>query len=200
YDARDACESIGGHVMTNEEHMTILRNLERVSENWSGGEIGSGYLPRGNSSSSDAMNSTDELSGVTKRTLKLTNNEYIWDLSGNVWEWVDKTLDASEEPYGETLPSSTGEWIEYFTGVDGYKSLTNLNSLDYKDIFLINKTYNTTQSIGRLNTDAGDSGDRAFFVGGYWHDGSHAGVLSRLLNLGPSTRSSSIGFRCVVVP
>ncbi|MDD3975735.1 MAG: hypothetical protein PHN22_01035, partial [Candidatus ainarchaeum sp.] len=94
------------------------------------------------------------------------------------------------------------EWLEYSEGgITSYDILTNLNSLSYKDVFLINKNYDTSDGIGVFYSDRGDNmGDRAFLVGGYWSIGSYAGVLSRHLNTGPSSRYSYFGFRCVVVP
>ncbi|MDD3976334.1 MAG: hypothetical protein PHN22_04195, partial [Candidatus ainarchaeum sp.] len=85
--------------------------------------------------------------------------------------------------------------------ITSYDILTNLNSLSYKDVFLINKNYDTSDGIGAFYSDRGDNmGDRAFLVGGGWSDGSYAGVLSRDLFYGPSFRNYRIGFRCVVVP
>ncbi|MDD3976256.1 MAG: hypothetical protein PHN22_03795, partial [Candidatus ainarchaeum sp.] len=94
------------------------------------------------------------------------------------------------------------EWLEYSEGgITSYDILTNLNSLSYKDVFLINKNYDTSDGIGAFYSDRGDNiDDRAFLVGGPWYAGSYAGVLSRDLFFSPSSRHFTFGFRCVVVP
>ncbi len=42
-----ACASIGGHLITNNEWMTIVRNIEMVTSNWSSGIVGTGYIYSG---------------------------------------------------------------------------------------------------------------------------------------------------------
>ncbi|HQB50829.1 MAG TPA: prepilin-type N-terminal cleavage/methylation domain-containing protein, partial [bacterium] len=87
-NAKAKCEAIGAHLITENEWLSIVRNLELQASNWTGGSIGSGQIPRGNSDSSAAMDGSTELTGVNKRTHTLSNGEVIWDLAGNVWEWT----------------------------------------------------------------------------------------------------------------
>lgn len=211
--AKVACQAIGGHLITNEEWMTLARNIEIVSSNWSGGTIGSGYLPRGNSSSSSAKDGFDELSGTTKRTLILSNGEIVWDLAGNVYDWVDKNINVSvagnlshyDDGLGNKYPIGSFNWIEYSTGVSGYldKYLTNKGLFEHKDLYLLNSNYNTTHGIGRMYTQADYvhlTIPRAVARGGYWNGGASAGVLGMYLSYSPSSTSYYIGFRCAVVP
>lgn len=104
-----ACASIGAHLVTNNEWMTMARNVESVGSNWSSGTVGNGYLYSGHNDNSPAYAlaaSADDNQGYIntgntgdnqKRTLTLSNGQIIWDLAGNVWEHVNKanTLDGS---------------------------------------------------------------------------------------------------------
>ena len=103
------CSDIGGHLITNNEWMTIARNVEQVASNWSGGSVGTGYIYSGHndgtpasaliaSTDDDGYYGTGQTTGNQKRTLTLDNGETIWDVSGNAWEWTDDTLDCSVHP------------------------------------------------------------------------------------------------------
>ena len=55
--------------------------------------------------------------------------------------------------------------------------------------------WNTSQGIGRLYSNAGETALRGFLRGGYWTDGGHAGVLTLNLGGSPSSTHSGVGFR-----
>ena len=203
-----ACSSLGSnyHLITNNERMTIARNIEQVTSNWSGGAVGSGYIYSGHNDSvpnaalaGDTNNSngyylTGQTSGNQRRTLTLTNGEVIWDMSGNVWEWTTYTINAQDEPNDGTLPSATGEWIEY-------SAITDLGTMKYNDLFLLSSNdYNADNGIGRVYSDAGDTGARALFFGGKWDYGTYAGLMALNLTDVSGSTLSSLGLRCVVVP
>ncbi len=210
--AKAACESIGAHLITNEEWMTLARNIEKVPSNWSGSAVGTGYLSRGNSSSASAKDGFDELTGATKRTYILSNGQVVWDLSGNVYDWIDKNINVSvagnlphyDDGLGTKYPAGSFNWIEYSIGVSGYldKYLTNKGLLEHKDLYLLNNNYNTTQGIGRIYTqsDYTSSTVRAVARGGGWGSGANAGLLAMSLGYTPSSTHYSFGVRCAVVP
>jgi hypothetical protein len=211
-EAIAACEGIGGHLITNDEWMTIVRNIELVPDNWSSGIIGEGYLPRGNSSSSGAMDATDALSGITKRTLKLSNGEVIWDLAGNAWEWTSDTILRKDMPDGlnnsdDDINNSGWNYFDYSKTSGGslYLDSDNLGNtfLEYKDLFLLTSdSYNAVDNgVGRIYTysDREDisSSVYSFFRGGGWFYGSSAGVLTLTLLYTPGSRGTAFGLRCV---
>ncbi len=210
-EAIAACEAIGGHLITNNEWMTIVRNIEQVPSNWSGGEVGSGYLPRGNSSSSRAMDGFDELSGITKRTLTLTNGEVIWDLAGNVWQWTSDTIQIKDQPDGfnnsdDSNYTSGFNFFDYSKGGGGNQYIYSDNlgntTLKYKDLFLLtSNSYNANNGVGRLYTysNINDTSKTvyAFLRGGRWLNDSSAGVLSLNLTNIPTSRTDFFGLRCV---
>ncbi|MDD4050211.1 MAG: SUMF1/EgtB/PvdO family nonheme iron enzyme [Candidatus ainarchaeum sp.] len=211
-EAIAACAAVGGHLITNNEWMTIARNIEQVPSNWSSGVVGEGYLPRGNSSSSGAMDGFDALSGTTKRTLTLTNGEVIWDLAGNVWQWTSDTIQRKDMPDGFNNSDDsnfTAGW-DYFDyskggGEDQYISSDDLGNttLNYKDLFLLtSNSYNAADNgVGRIYTysNFGDTSTSvySFLRGGTWANGTSAGVLSLGLSFTPGRRYYDLGLRCV---
>jgi len=186
-NAKAKCESIGAHLITENEWLSIVRNLELQASNWTGGAVGSGQIPRGNSDSGAAMDGTSELSGVNKRTHTLSNGEVIWDLAGNVWEWTDATILGKNQPSSATTGFT---WREY-------TALTNYRDIAPENLLPMNN-YNATQGYGRIYSDgtATNNNNRAFLRGGSWSYGSHAGVLALILRYGPGLSISYLGFRC----
>ena len=110
-EATTKCTDIDSNydLIGNDEWQAIARNIESVTSNWSGGKVGStGGLNRGHTDSgpykkleaslfdSQACFKTGQTcSGTTwhvqRRTHVLSNGEIIWDLGGNVREWVKET-------------------------------------------------------------------------------------------------------------
>lgn len=112
--AIQACKSIWGHLITNNEWMTLARNIESNPINWSWEQVGSWYISNGLSNNATlwcgAWSDTKWLYSALprswgsktggwfwnawcdeKRQLSLSNGEKIWDFSGNIWEHVNKT-------------------------------------------------------------------------------------------------------------
>ena len=202
--------------------MTIVRNLEQVSSNWSTGTVGSGYIYSGHndgtpggaleaSIDTNGYAGTGQTSGSQRRTLTLTNGEVIWDLAGNVWQWTNDTIQRKNMPDGFNNSDDSNfitgfQWFDYSKGggVTQYISSNNLGNttLKYKDLFLLTSgTYNATKGVGRIYTysNVGDTSTivYAFLRGGGWDYGPNAGVLTLGLDFGPSDRDSVVGFRCV---
>ncbi|MEI6228725.1 MAG: prepilin-type N-terminal cleavage/methylation domain-containing protein [Candidatus Saccharibacteria bacterium] len=99
----------GCHMVTEPEWLTIAQNVATVSDNWSGGAVGNGSIYIGHTDSSpgsvieaanpnDGYSGTGQNSGNQKRTLKLSNDEIIWDLSGNAAEWSMATIKGTDAP------------------------------------------------------------------------------------------------------
>ncbi len=95
-------------LVSNGEWQTVLRNIENVAANWSGGAVGSGEVPSGNArgpemslavlDESNPYNGYRKIEPVDKfrarRITVLSTSETIWDLAGNVWEWVNDDLET----------------------------------------------------------------------------------------------------------
>jgi len=222
------CSSLGlkYHLITNNEWMTIARNIEQVKSNWSGGAVGFGYIYSGHndgkpnnalsasSNDSEGYYLTGQTSGNQRRTFTLTNGEIIWDLSGNVWEWTNNTIQRKNQPDGfnntDDAANRDGfDWFDYSKTSGGINYLKSNSlgptTLAYNDLFLLNSNYTaTTNGIGRIFTysDIADTDTTVygFLRGGNWFDATEAGLLASSMIYVPGDTFIYIGFRCVVVP
>jgi len=201
-----ACSQLGSnyHLITNNEWMTIVRNAELVTSNWSGGAIGSGYIYSGHndnnpayaltadSNDSNGYYLTGNSSGNQRRTLTLTNGQVLWDLAGNVYEWNNNTLYRKYMPDGIYDTNSSSYvgwgWMDYSTSGGSSSALHIINDgndsvLGYNALKLLTSNIYTASSngIGRIYTysDPSDTSTSVYTLrrGGGWGDGSYAGVL-----------------------
>lgn len=114
-NAKSECKSLGeGYdLLSNNEFITIAWNIEQNSANWSSGILGNGCLNRGNVGVDDACSySGTEIKTGTIRDNKskhvLSNGEEIFDLSGNVKEYVDF---GKEDNYSFAPTTCMASWI-----------------------------------------------------------------------------------------
>jgi hypothetical protein len=206
-----ACRNLGpGYALINNaEWMTIAANVANVASNWSGNAVGSGALNRGHSDNdpaialaastdSSACSGTNQTCSDTswndqRRTHKLSNNNVIWDLAGNVWEWVDYNN-------YEDKPSAAAAWAEY-TAVSSSTTMakTSLVPTKAQKSWWTDTWNGATNGIGQYYAGTNGSGG-ALLRGGNWSSAAIAGVFTAILNNGPSLTFTDIGFRCVFRP
>ena len=182
-DSKLACESIGGHLITNEEWMTLARNIEIVPSNWSSGTVGQGSLKRGNAGDvveNVSYDGVDPENGTDRNSLamlKLTNGSEVWDLSGNVNEWSDKIYNDTDYniPFFD-LEDNLYVYPEYsvfyengqevnFDEIQYFVTYRDIG-LNYKDLFLLNSDYNRDNGIGYMEYEYDGGYDIAFLRGG----------------------------------
>jgi hypothetical protein len=194
----------GCHLITEAEWLTIAQNVLSVTSNWSGGAIGSGYIYSGhndNSPTSTITADTNDSNGYIgtgntgnsqKRTLILSNGEVIWDLAGSLWEWVDGTIAGGAQP--GLLGESAYAWKQWNNGSLLQNGLPNSSMPAYTG-FSGASGWSSTQGIGQVWSNYGESTLRYYRRGGNWAAGTGAGVLALSLS-GDATNTSSIhGFR-----
>jgi len=178
------------HLITEAEYLTIAQNVLSVPGNWSGAAVGSGSIPRGNSNSSAAMDSTTDLTGINKRTLTLTNGQVIWDIAGNVWEWTSGTSTTGQPGVAGNAYASWIEWPNVTTpgtlSPNVFPSGTGITG---------SSAWTSTQGIGQLISNPAEASLHGFLRGGIWGYGGDAGVLALDLAGSPSSADPSIGFR-----
>jgi prepilin-type N-terminal cleavage/methylation domain-containing protein len=213
------------HLVTIAEWLTIAKNILQVPTNWSGGAVGSGYVyyghntwwdyswnpePNGwgakpaSSDDNDGYYLMNATSGKRKRTLKLNNDEIIWDFSGNAWEMADILLQGPAGTQPGVIGSGGGwrEWpnVSYIgtvipgvfpasTGIAGASSWTQ-----------------AANGIGKINSDADyDSGShtgmylKSVHLGCGWYDPyltvDYCGLMAVDMSKDGGNRDADVGFR-----
>ncbi|NCC70769.1 hypothetical protein EOM09_04255, partial [bacterium] len=169
--AKEACENLGSNykLITDNEWLTIARDISLEPENWDGGIVGINNIPRGfnrilsgiYSDYYPAPNGTENCKYVygnggnvicsstgdfgDRRTLQLSTGEEIWDLAGNVWEWTDEWIYSSSafgSPY--RYHGGSQEWMSYHSD-DG----TGKNASNVPYLKLPLNGWNSLQGMGR---------------------------------------------------
>jgi prepilin-type N-terminal cleavage/methylation domain-containing protein len=209
------CISIGAHLLTNDEYMTITRNAEQIATNWGGGVVGTSYIYNGHSDSNpnysltastndaDGYFGTGQSSGGQKRTLTLSNNQIIWDISGNLIERVQRSSQNIGDNISvmSSLPkcsdnSGSWGWCQFGNTNTPYIS-TWTSDASQEKIGPSNTTWNSTQGVGQVWTyKNGTTQDSSTFLrGGHWYSSSGAGIFSLAFGT-PSGLNYDTGFRC----
>ena len=192
-DSAAECESLGVkyHLISNPEWMAIARDIEDVNSNWTGGNVGSGCLFRGNSGDTICgyNSATDPDSGAGRNVRAkhtLSTGDEIFDLAGNLSEWTD--WDGSSAGF-QTGPTSCAT---------GWTNLTAVNcgALSSDDYDTANGTYTADQGVGRFYGGAGGASAR----GGLYFYSSQCGVFSLSFDVLPTSTNQGYGFRCVYRP
>jgi len=182
--ARAACEALGTDytLITNAQWQATAREIEAVRENWSGEpSLASSSLNRGHSNGREALaaDSQENLPwSVNRRTHALKNGDIIWDLAGNVGEWVydvNNSTQGSDAYVSQNPATDKSKW-----GPKG--DYSNKNSGEY----------------GGLGYGWLSHADGAVLRGGSWGHGKLAGVFLAHLYFRPTNSARDLGFRCAL--
>ncbi len=120
--------------------------------------------------------------GRNKRTLILSNGQEIWDLSGNVFQWNNDTLNMHTWDEG----GSTGYWN------------TISNETFRFNAGPLNSTWGQFHGVGYVWHSTTQTNN--LLRGGTWFDGASAGAFALSLFGTPSLSNFHIGFRCSYTP
>jgi hypothetical protein len=199
-------------LISNPEWMTLARNIEGVAANWST-SLGVGILNRGWVHTSNTTVAPSTAAGCLyntagntclgtgsheyKRTHTLSNSEETWDISGNVWEWVDWQVTPANKAFIAALPLTVDR---------GWKEFSELNSnigigdemkpISWEPFY---PALGGAGGLGRYYAGVNTSGGAAV-RGGAWVNGTGAGAFALYLSLSASNAFTDVGFRCVFRP
>ena len=189
--------------------MTIASNIANVGSNWDGGTVGTNDLTRGHSdnspSSACAADSSDSNAYVEttctasstgtfnqRRTHTLSNGEVIWDIAGNVWEWVNY-FNHEEKP----TPNVGSTWYEY-------TAVTGTTTMALSDLIPTNAlksfwddTWDSTESIGRYYPGV-DGGGGALQRGAPFNETTKSGIFAARISRNTTGTNADVGFRCTI--
>ncbi|MCD8561823.1 prepilin-type N-terminal cleavage/methylation domain-containing protein [Candidatus Saccharibacteria bacterium] len=223
-DAIAQSTSVGGHLITEAEWMTIAADVVSVDYNWSGGSINSGVLYQGHVNNNPTValaaseDDTDSLNGITggtdimpggnsSRVLYLSSGDAIWDFSGNVWEWTQQAVGVPTLVVSSIgVPGeATATWRSYTYGSLSLGNLasvskpTTLNSYvnPVTGASLSGVAWSAGKGVGQILANYADSSERAFRRGGAWGDGSNSGVLGLSTTASATATFTYVGFRVV---
>jgi hypothetical protein len=199
--AIEACEgmesNLGGafQLITNPQWMTIAHEIEQKAENWSTGIVDEGCLKAGhigrNNDCSYQVPIRAEI-GDNRPDLArhiLSSGDSIWDLGGNVYEYIQWSEDQRYPPVCENLSQS--EWVDLdqvqCTGLDISDFLPLTNQLE--EGRYIGRFFAGTENIvGGTKRVAVRSGDWAV-----WEQG---GIYQLNFAIGNNVPNTNVGFRC----
>ena len=213
-DAVSYCESIGAHLLTNDEYMTIVTNAANQASNWSGGSVGSGYIYSGHNdgapddvlpaSSNDADGYYGETNtgGNQRRTYTLSNGSVIWDMSGNIWQHVQRsTMNQGDLTTTMALPACSNatagwEWCEFASPGNPYISSWSAD-VAQANIAPPNSSWYSANGVGVVYTygTGANQNTQVFLRAGMWDHGGLDGPFTLLLYWGTSDMGG-VGFRC----
>lgn len=198
-DSKTQCDNLGSnyHLITNLEWTTIARNAELVSNNWNSSIVGIGSMWKGHTDGSPNNALSTDLNDLTgynetlnsapslqKRILILSNNEIIWDFSGNVYEWSNDTCITG---------SGIGNWYNSGSWIDW----TDSNLVDYeKGIAGPIGNYTSVNGIGSYYGCT--SNGYPLNKGGSWADGGY-GLYTTHMGNSLALANIYVGFRCVYI-
>jgi formylglycine-generating enzyme required for sulfatase activity len=199
-EAMTECSNLspaGHHLITNEEWMTVAELAESY---WGWGDPA---LPQGvfNHNQAEAVNTSlmyapfpdvdfDPVPKTHRRKLFLPLGGEIWDLSGNVREWIDGSL--------PTCASSSSLSVNDY--IDMNNTCSNWDTTPLRKLFRPSGNHNNNyNTVGSYNTThlAAHAIVRG---GGFQSDQFNTGIYHIDANVNPANGYSDVGFRCVFKP
>jgi hypothetical protein len=218
-EAKSHCANLGSkyHLMSLTERTTIARNIESVAANWDTGVVSSGQLNRGHTDdnpatvlSVEANTDNDPCMSITgivgsactkstwhlnRRTHKLTNGSYIWDFSGNAYEWLDLAVSNEKKAYrsSDGVPTSSTDLFLQFTDLDTNIDFGTGSTFSW---FPKDSTLLSANGVGRYRVGLG--GSAGLLHGSAYNQTWKAGIYALTARWEPTKADlDDNGFRCV---
>lgn len=228
-DAFNECQALSSSnydisMITNAQWMTIARQVESQEENWVNGKFGSTYYSNNeglvggwaesdewdntqaapNSKRSNLYNIGADQGGSSgddkhRRTYVLKSGGIIWDLTGNVHEFVDVNGDGS--PLADGDIKDAGASTGFINNSEDYLNSWGFNddASSYKfELGSSDDSYGKAQQLGYFSDS--DSSNRVMRKGGVWNLEFQAGPYTADTGLNNTETQSGTGYRCSAVP
>lgn len=207
--AISACRSLGERydLISNSQWQAVARNVASVASNWGTAEGGpnsssaySGELSRGvhfkpsqhygesaSENDSEGCVNTGKICSETqwsayRRTHLLSNGEVVWDMAGNVFEWVKDDIEPGQKDSWIARILNTDIHSKNFGAAEVCNSPSAESACGYGNGWLAG----ARQGLGARR-------------GGYWF-GIYAGIFTTSLGINPEYSHMGTGFRCSYLP
>lgn len=208
FAASDECQSLGkGYdLISNVEWMALARDIEQLPENWTGGQVGSGCLFSGNHFSGcggyqtfyagePALDTGAPQTRNIRASHLISTRERIFDLAGNLSEWVDWNKNIAGFQFAQLGCSSALVWYEF------QQVPSICSNIAFNDYSPSNTTYNSNHGVGAFL----EAPSSVFEVGQVSRGGHVIGPKPglfefHLLSVIHGSASPNTGFRCVYRP
>ena len=216
------CTNIGTgfDLITNDQWQTLARNIEQVTSNWANASIGDGDLNQGHSdgipnraleaSKNDNRGCYETGQAcLSSKNVKVwhaqrrthffsSSKEPIWDLAGNVREWVkdENAINYGDAQYISLVTGSSHPTLGALSGGTTTISRTAKDQFGPSENFDNVFTSGNYGGLGRLIIVRQGS----ILRGGVWNEKNHTGLFSVLQGARSSHKGSDIGFRCAYDP
>lgn len=213
-DSITACTNLGTgyNLISNAQWQTIARNFEGTAFNWATSTVGNaGGLSTGHTDGTPAgglaavADDNDSCAGTgqtcdlttwsdQRRVNRLASGFYLWDLAGNLSEWV---RDANSTAFG------ANEFVSLITTIShpATGSIGGVtNNPKYHFGTAGDYTALSSAPYGRIGYVYVSPANTGIFRGAELTSGANAGMFSANLTASHTATSGSIGFRCVWTP
>lgn len=204
------CQSLGANygLVTNLQRMVLATHLAAQPTNWTGGSVGSGKMYTGHSDNNPASAcqgsddptlafvqstctpATQGTSTLETRRIHYTSaGDVIWDVAGNVHEWLDY-YNLSSHPTPLLMVSPY--WQQY-TAMSGTTTMPKSHLVPTNAVkSWWTDTWNSTQGVGNIMTL--DNSKYGYgMMGGAFDNGANVGLFAFIFQESTMTFA---GFRC----
>ena len=207
------------HLITNNEWMTIARNIEAQDTNWSGGTVGSGYLFAGHNDNqpakariasttdtgdyrcayTDSAGTTENPSSCPTYTLNgqsgtAGNQVRVQTLSNSsvLWDIPGNVWEWTDNTInGADKPvGNPSAWVEWQTVTDFGTLSSDLTRPSDSNY------YDADYGVGQYYQGSASGGPYAFLRGGRWANNASTGAFALFLSFLPAAQHGDFGLRC----